>query len=249
MAHTQDTDISATVLAGMAWKEYKKYLPFWLTLSVFTAIPAIILNILATSVVSGETNEEVTRNYQAFIDGITPEKIMLYIGIGIALLIASLFVYAVEVTSSLYIAQKKKQLDIGAALAMGAKNFGRIAVISILLGLVIIAGLFMFLFPALLFALWYGFVMQVSIDEKMSIKEVFARSKVLYRSNRKLVIFTILTIFGISILASYVVQIIAAGLTPLSAPLAIVATGVASTLINTYTGFTFTTLYLHLKKS
>jgi hypothetical protein len=110
-------------------------------------------------------------------------KVLAFVGV----VFLSLFLQPIGVAASLYVISQEfvdRSVGIGQAFRFAFRRFGSLLWASLLKGLVVMAGMFMFCFPFVLFSIWYVFVPQVVVVEGYHGGNALARSKELTRGFR-----------------------------------------------------------------
>ncbi len=139
----------------------------------------------------------------ALFRGWFPEDSELWLGMGVSSLLTPLLVPAV-----IYVLAERQRtglaIELGDALRYGLSCWGRIFIANLLAGVLIVAGLFCFVVPGIIFSIWFIFVEEIIAVEGAQVQGVLRRSREITEGYRPLIFKTLLLLgIGVFLVAAF----------------------------------------------
>lgn len=153
---------------------------------------------------------------------------LVVLGVGFLLsLIFGFIVNIMSIVTFLDVIKTGNSYSFGEAFEMSKPYFGRLFLVSLVVGLIILGGLILLIIPGILFGLWYMFASYIAVDSKeMSIGQVLKRSKQLFKTKPGLPVVWILLGVALSI-----------GLSLIMLPITVVLSAISPVISDLFSSF------------
>lgn len=161
--------ITATEIIKKSWETYsqswKKFIPYMIATFISSTILVLV------GIVSMKIEELISKANLLFINNIFTAAV------SVAVIVFTLWI-SIALTKNLYnVITKKEVIDFKNSLSQNSKYIWPVVLSYCLMFLAVVAGLFLLIIPALIFAVWLTYVFYIVIFEETSGVSALKKSK------------------------------------------------------------------------